>query len=286
MGTNGEKVLDAMNAFDLNASSGADELPFESLDDFSVAPLTFEETAVMVWRKTEYFFDLTAKFNRKSEKYLEACAFLEKGVKYLGSCCLTAAVLGEEDDLEFPKLEGLSTHWLFGLVSFNARKLDAAVNEFMAASGDLPGKWLDMQFRFLNLAERLKSTERKIHDCCSHSLSEERARIVKQAKMFTKRAGNRYEVRRHVKPPVFRTGAALPLIRSAVDHPEEMPPAEPEEVKEVTLDLEGGIWEPDEMLDRLAIIGSMPLWQLNKMEAEDPEGWARLTAGIFDPPDT
>ena len=286
MGTNGEKVLDAMNAFDLNASSGADELPFESLDDFSVAPLTFEETAVMVWRKTEYFFDLTAKFNRKSEKYLEACAFLEKGVKYLGSCCLTAAVLGEEDDLEFPKLEGLSTHWLFGLVSFNARKLDAAVNEFMAASGDLPGKWLDMQFRFLNLAERLKSTERKIHDCCSHSLSVERARIVKQAKMFTKRAGNRYEVRRHVKPPVFRTGAALPMIRSAVDHPEELPPAEPEEVKEVTPDLDGGIWEPDEMLDRLAIIGSMPLWQLNKMEAEDPEGWARLTAGIFDPPDT
>ena len=284
MATIGEKVLDAMNTFDANAASGCEELPFESLDDFSVAPLTFEETAVMVWQKTEYFFDLTAKFNRKSEKYLEACAFLEKGVKYLGSCCLTAAVLGEEDDQEFPKLEGLSTHWLFGLVSFNVRKLDAAVNEFLADTGDIPGKWLDMQFRFLNLAERLKATERKIYDCSKDSYNPERAKIVSQAKMFTKGAWNRYEVRRHVKPPVFRTGAALPMIRSAVDHPEALPAAEPEAVKEVTPELEGGIWEPDEMLDRLAIIGSMPLWQLNKMQAEDPEGWARLTAGLFDPP--
>ena len=70
-----------------------------------------------------------------------------------------------------------------------------------------------------------------------------------------------------------------------MEHPETLPAAEPEEVKEVTLDPEGGIWEPDEMLDRLAIIGSMPLWKLNKMQTEDPEGWARLTAGIFDPPD-
>ena len=286
MVTNGEKVLDAMNAFDVNASSGCEELPFESLDDFSVAPLTFEETAVMVWRKTEYFFDLTAKFNRKSEKYLEACSFLEKGVKYLGSCCLTAAAVGIEDECEFPKLEGLSTHWLFGLVSFNIRKLDAAVNEFLADTGDIPGKWLDMQFRFLNLAERLKATERKIYDCSKDSCNPERAKIVSQAKMFTKGAWNRYEVRRHVKPPVFRTGAALPMIRSAADHPEALPAAEPEAVKEVTPELEGGIWEPDEMLDRLAIIGSMPLWQLNKMQAEDPEGWAKLTEGLFDPPDT
>ena len=283
MVTNGEKVLDAMNAYDVNASSGAESLPFESLDDFSLAPLTFEETAVMVWRKTEYFFDLTAKFNRKSEKYLEACTFLEKGMKYLGSCCLTAAVLGKDEKRDFPKLEGLSTHWLFGLVSFNVRKLDAAVNEFMAATGDIPGKWMDMQFRFLNLAERLKATERKITDCCTNSHSHERAKIVSQAKMFTKRAENRCDVRQHVKPPVFRTGAALPLIRSAVDHPEELPEAEPEEVKEVILDLEGGIWEPDEKLDRLAVIGSMPLWKVNQMRAEDPEGWVRLTAGLFDP---
>ena len=286
MATKGEKVLDAMNAFDANAFSGAEELLFESLDDFSVAPITFEETAVMVWRKTEYIFDLTAKFNRKSEKYLEACSFLEKGVKYLGSCCLTAAVLAKEDKCQFPKPEGLSTHWLFGLVSFNVRKLDAAVNEFMAASGDIPGKWLDMQFRFLNLAERLKATERKINDCCTNSGSPERARIRSQAKMFTKRAENRFDVRQHVKPPVFRTGAALPLIRSAIEHPEELPEAEPEEVKEGTLDPEGGIWEPDEMLDRLAVIGSMPLWKVNRMRAEDPEGWARLTEGLFDPPDT
>ncbi len=143
-----------------------------------------------------------------------------------------------------------------------------------------------MQFRFLNLAERLKATERKIYDCSKNSCNPERAKIVSQAKMFTKGAWNRYEVRRHVKPPVFRTGAALPMIRSAVDHPEALPAAEPEAVKKVTPELEGGIWEPDEMLDRLAIIGSMPLWKINKMQAEDPEGWARLTAGLFDRPDT
>ena len=58
MVTNGEKVLDAMNAFDVNASSGCEELPFESLDDFSVAPLTFEETAVMVWRTESIGFSV------------------------------------------------------------------------------------------------------------------------------------------------------------------------------------------------------------------------------------
>ena len=94
--TNGEKLLAELNGFlpenDTfvpDQGSDAEELPFESLDDFSTDPISFEEVTAMINNKVEHFFELSAKYNRHSSKYLEVCSFLERGIKYLSGCCLT-----------------------------------------------------------------------------------------------------------------------------------------------------------------------------------------------------
>ena len=212
---NGSEIIDELNTGALSADrTDAEELPFETLDDFSTAPLTLAETAEMVRQKTEYFFGLSVKFNRRSEKYLEACEFLHKGVSYLGSCCLTIELLRQKGK-EVPEVEELSTHWLYGLVSFNVRKLNAAADAFIAAGCELPGKWLDMQFRFLKLAERLKATEHRIWSCFGDT-SEFKEKIVTRAHLFTKDAANKKYVQRNIKPPVFRAPASLPVHKEAV----------------------------------------------------------------------
>ena len=109
------------------------ELPFESLDDYSTDPIGFEEIADMVCTKVKAFFSLSVKYNHRSSKYLEACGFLERGIKYLGSCCLTGVLLKKKGH-ELPKLEDLSTHWLYGMVSFNIRKLNRTVDEELATA--------------------------------------------------------------------------------------------------------------------------------------------------------
>ena len=167
-----EGLLERMDSFLSEAvvPSAADptepeetELPFESLDDYSTDPIGFEEIADMVCTKVKAFFSLSVKYNHRSSKYLEACGFLERGIKYLGSCCLTGVLLKKKGH-ELPKLEDLSTHWLYGMVSFNIRKLNRTVDEELATAGTIPSRWLDMQFRYINLAERLKSTEKKIYE--------------------------------------------------------------------------------------------------------------------------
>ena len=212
---NGSEIIDELNTGALSADrTDQEELPFETLDDFSTAPLTLAETAEMVRQKTEYFFGLSVKFNRRSEKYLEACEYLHKGVSYLGSCCLTIELLRQKGK-EVPGVEELSTHWLYGLVSFNVRKLNAAADAFIAAGCELPGKWLDMQFRFLKLAERLKATEHRIWSCFGDT-SEFKEKIVTRAHLFTKDAANKKYVQRNIKPPVFRAPASLPVHKEAV----------------------------------------------------------------------
>ena len=97
---NGELILDEMDAFfagntAVSASEADDDgLPFESIDDFSTDPVGFEEMAQRMLAKTEAVFDLTAVYNRHSKKYLKACAMLEKGIKYLGSICITRETKG------------------------------------------------------------------------------------------------------------------------------------------------------------------------------------------------
>ena len=89
----GKELICKMNEFlteDLNVSASDDNaLPFETLDDYSTDPIGFSEMSEMMLKKVEFAFDLAVKYNRRSSQYLKCCAKLERGIKYLGSCCLT-----------------------------------------------------------------------------------------------------------------------------------------------------------------------------------------------------
>ena len=216
--TNGEEILKEMNAFSMNAvqaapgqRSGEEVLPFESLDDYSTDPIGFEELADMVNNKVKYFFSLSAKYNHRAPEYLEVCGFLERGIKYLGSCCLTKVMLKKKGH-ELPKLDELSTHWLYGMVSFNIRKLNRTVDEELSHSGTIPSKWLDMQFRYINLAERLRSTETKIYEYTSYYWLDS-DKFVRRALMFSENAYNRVDVKNHVRKPDFRLAPSFPAIK-------------------------------------------------------------------------
>ena len=215
-----EGLLEGMDAFLSEAvlppaadpaASEETDLPFESLDDYSTDPIGFEELTDMVSNKVRYFFSLSAKYNHRSAKYLEVCGFLERGIKYLGSCSLTAVLL-KKNGHELPKLEDLSTHWLYGMVSFNIRKLNRTVDEELSASGAIPSKWLDMQFRFINLAERLKSTETKIYEITSYDWRRGE-KYVEHALMFSEKAWNRYDVKKHIRKPDFRRAPSFPALK-------------------------------------------------------------------------
>lgn len=49
------------------------------------------------------------------------------------------------------------------MASFHFRKIDRALDEFVREINEMDDSLLDMQFRYFNLLERLRSTEVKIH---------------------------------------------------------------------------------------------------------------------------
>ena len=100
--TTNEKLLDEMDDFiseNADVTSGADDdgLPFEPFDAFSTDPVEFEEMAERMLTKVENLFDLTRIYNLHSSGYLKAFALLERGIKQLGSVCITKAALREHN---------------------------------------------------------------------------------------------------------------------------------------------------------------------------------------------
>ena len=61
----------------------------ESIEDFSTAPIVFEEAAARMLNKVEELFDLSTKYDRNVPQYLECCSWLERGIKALASAALT-----------------------------------------------------------------------------------------------------------------------------------------------------------------------------------------------------
>ena len=174
--TNGGKLISEMNAFlndseVLTDSVSENELPFESLDDFSTDPLGFNELALKMLNRVEGVFDLAVKYNRHSSRYLQCCAHLEKGIKYLGSACLTKIALQKQKHT-FPALGQLSTEKLYRMVSFHFRKLDAALTEYQQKHHELNDKLLDMQLRYFSLLQRLCATEERIYKYNERSFTE------------------------------------------------------------------------------------------------------------------
>ena len=102
------------------------------------------------------------------------------------------------------------------MVSFNIRKLNRTVNEKMSASDDVPAEWYDMFMRYVNLAERLKSSESKIYSCLD-IFGKGSDESICHALMFSENSRNRSYVKKHVKKPVFRTKApAFPVMKDVI----------------------------------------------------------------------
>ena len=198
-------------------TNGPDDegLPYESIGDFSTEPVEFAEMAERMLKKVENLFDLTAVCSRHSEKYLQACALLERGVKYLGSACVTKSAMERQKHV-FPELSQLTTMKLYRMVSFNYRKLDTALTENLQKGNDLYPELLDMEFRYFNLLRRLRATETRIynyntgHDFGSDNYAPYIEGTAFSAKSWTKRYTQDRE-----EAAAFRSAPAFPLIRNA-----------------------------------------------------------------------
>ena len=159
----GGKLTDEMDMLLSAASADADaaELPFESIDDFSTDPVSFTEMSERMLERVEMIFELSTLYNRQSADYLRICAVLEKGIKYLAGSCIVKAAM-EQEKMTFPTLGQLSLAKLYGMASFNYRKLDTALSEQIRKSGrNFSPELLDMDFRYFNLLARLRATHTK-----------------------------------------------------------------------------------------------------------------------------
>ncbi len=219
-----EELYREMNAF-LSEDASAPEtgtsdpdddgLPFESPDAFSTDPVEFGEMAERMLRKVGNIFDLTALYNRHSAKYLKACAMLERGIKYLGSTCLTKIAM-EHHNYSFPELGQLTTMKLYRMASFNYRKLDTALTEKLEQGNDLYPELLDMEFRYFNLLRRLRSTEKKIHSYhMKKYYAEENFEPVVEGNAFSPKSWTKKYTQDREEAPVFRQAPAFPLLVKA-----------------------------------------------------------------------
>ena len=219
-----EKLLSEMDQFltdeaQNNAAEAAadDALPFESIDDYSTAPVDFSEMTVKMMHKVDAVFDLAVKYNRHSSRYLKTCTRLEKGISYLARCCRTKYVL-ENHKHVFPELEQLSTEKLYRMASFHFRKIDRALTEYMEQKQDISDELLDMQFRFFNLLDRLRATEVRIyHDDKNRYADNENPDLEIHGKAFSSESRTRWIHQEHkTKPAAFNRAAAFSLLKDTL----------------------------------------------------------------------
>ena len=148
----------------------SEELPPERLDEFSMAPFGFEESASYLWEDTQLTYQHACLSNRFSEDYLKLCGRLEKNIKQVGSMCVTKAVL-EQKGFVFSGLEGMNISELIGMVSFHLRKCHAAFRSVYRENNFLGMSYLNWEFRWVELGSRLKSTGVKIQNITAGSVN-------------------------------------------------------------------------------------------------------------------
>jgi len=137
------------------------DLPLEALSEFSNAPFEFQHKAGLLWKDTQLIYVHACTANRFSGNYLMLCTQLEKNIRQLGSFCLTKAVL-EQQGQSFPELSELSIKELVGMVSFHIRKAHAALEGIYRDNDVLGMTYLNWEYRWIGLDNRLRATEVKI----------------------------------------------------------------------------------------------------------------------------
>ena len=214
---NGEKLMNEMNGFLNDAAKENNDaeiaLPFEAFEDYSTDPVSFNDQSKLMLQKVDAVFDLAVKYNRRSSQYLKACGKLEQGIKYLASGCMTKIAL-EAKKHELPDLGQLSTEKLFRMTSYHYRKIDRALSDYIREkNGEVDDALLDMEFRFYNLLNRLRSTEVKIHDYNNKRYcGEEDYSPVIGGLAFTEKSWNRSFNEEHIEPASFQRARAFSAI--------------------------------------------------------------------------
>ena len=119
--------------------------------------------------------------------------------------------------MSFPELRQLSTEKLYRMASFNFRKLDTALTENVEGKHELTDVLLDMQFRYYNLLQRLRSTDVKIYNYHFKLYYEkEDWTPVLHGDAFSKKGVENEYTKDHMDPPAFRNAPAFPLLSEAV----------------------------------------------------------------------
>ena len=231
----GEKLLNEMQAIlsDDSTNVSADDamLPFESLDDFSTAPVEFNEMAKTMLTRVEAVFDKAVKYNRHSKQYIKTAVQLEKGIKFLASCCLTKIAL-KMDKTDIPELAQLSTEKLYRMASFHYRKINAALDEYQAKNNDLDDVLLEMQFRYFNLLGRLRSTEVRIYKYQDKLIfGTEDVTPVVHGRAFSEKSWTRKIHEKYSEPASFHQPASFSALnaflpengKTAAEKPQALP---------------------------------------------------------------
>ena len=149
------------------------ELLPESCDEFSTAPFDFEESTKILWEDTQLTYYHACSANRFTEQYLALCRRLEKNIKQVGSLCVTKAVL-EKSGLLFPDLSEMNIDELIGMVSYHLRKCHATFRSVYQCNNYLGMSYLNWEFRWVELGNRLKSTNVKIQEILDGKVNIER----------------------------------------------------------------------------------------------------------------
>ena len=140
-----------------------DAFPPESCEEFSTSPFSFQESTKMLWEDTQLTYQHACTANRFTDNYLNLCGRLEKNIKQLGSLCVTKAVL-EQRGLSFPDLAGMEINELIGMVSYHLRKCHAAFRSIYQFNQFFGMSYLNWEFRWVELGNRLRSTDVKIQN--------------------------------------------------------------------------------------------------------------------------
>ena len=185
--------------------------PFEAVDEFTDAPLEFEELTASLWEDLTDTYVLSTRYNRHSPYYVFLCAHLEKDIRQLGSLCVTKAVL-EQKDMKFPKLEGLTVKELYRMVSLHFRKCHTAFQELKSRGQGIDMNLMDWVCRWGMLAEKLKATEEKIRKIQSGKVSADS--ILERSGVFSDQPGEPRTERR--TPQEISRITSLPVMASYV----------------------------------------------------------------------
>ena len=245
----GEKLLNEMQAIlsDDSTNVSADDamLPFETLDDFSTDPVEFNEMAKTMLTRVEAVFDKAVKYNRHSKQYIKTAVQLEKGIKFLASCCLTKIAL-KMDKTEHPELAQLSTEKLYRMASFHYRKINAALDEYQAKNNDIDDMLLEMQYRYFNLLGRLRSTEVRIYKYQDKRIfgNEDETPIV-HGRAFSEKSWTRKIHEKYSEPASFHQPASFSPMTAFLPENGKAAAEKPQALSEPSAEVTGNVEIPE-----------------------------------------